>query len=76
MLDELERGVLKALAAGRNVKPDLKSIAALKDQLANLVTAIATGGMRSSPARGRKLAEVESELELLEAARPEPPVDR
>jgi site-specific DNA recombinase len=74
VLDEIERRVRKALAADRKVKPDLKRIADLRDQLDNLVSAVATGGMRSSPAIGRKLAEVESELERLESVRAEPTV--
>jgi site-specific DNA recombinase len=74
VLDEIERRVRKALAADRKVKPDLRRIADLKDQLDNLVSAIAMGGMRSSPAIGRKLAEVESELERLESVRAEPTV--
>jgi site-specific DNA recombinase len=74
VLDELERRVRKALAAGRKVKPDLKRIADLKGQLDNLVNAIAGGGMRTSAALGRKLTEVETELGLLEAVKPEPAV--
>ncbi len=68
VLDEIERRVRKALAAGRHAKTDPKRIADLRGQLDNLVAAIAAGGMRSSPALGRKLAEVEDELQRLEAA--------
>ena len=70
VLDEIERRVRKALATGHQIKPDVKRIAALKGQLDNLVSAVAGGGMRSSPAIGRKRAEVEAELEQLETTRP------
>jgi hypothetical protein len=70
-LDALERQYRKALIASRQTKPDVGRIADLKGQIDNLVSAIASGGMRSSPAIGRKLAEVEAELERLDAIRPE-----
>ena len=46
----------------------------LRTQVENLVNAIAGGGMRSSAALGRKLAEVEDELTRLEAAPATPAV--
>jgi hypothetical protein len=71
-LDEIERRVRKVLAACRKAKPDNRArIADLKGQLENLVNAIATRGMRSSPSIGRRLAEVEDELARLETVRPE-----
>ena len=71
VLDEMERRVREVLTAVRRGKPDLKRIAELKEQLENLVSAVATGGMRSSPSIGRRIAEVEGELERLETvARP------
>ena len=72
VLDEMERRVREALTTERCGKPDLKRIADLKGQLENLVCAVAAGGMRSSPAIGRKIAEVESELEHLETVRRPP----
>jgi site-specific DNA recombinase len=69
MLDEVERRLRKVLAAGRKAKPDNRArMVDLRAQVENLVNAIAAGGMRTSAALGRKLAEVEDDLGRLEAA--------
>lgn len=60
---EVERRVRGALADRRRKKPDTKRIALLHGQVENLVTAIANGGLRASPALGRRLREVEQELD-------------
>ena len=70
VLAEIERKVRKAITAGATVKPDLKRVADLKVQVDNIVSAISSGGMRSSPALGRKLSELEAEIERMEAVRP------
>jgi hypothetical protein len=71
VLEEIERRVRKALTARRRVRPAATRIADLKRQLENLI-AIANQGLRSSPSIGRKLAEVEAELEQLESVRSQP----
>ena len=70
---EIERRARKILASHRNRKPDAQRIAELKEQLDNLVSAVAAGGLRQSPAIGRKLAEVEAELGQLQAVRQDTP---
>jgi site-specific DNA recombinase len=74
VVDAMERGVREALAAARCVKPNLKRITELKEQLENLVCAVAAGAMRSSPSIARKITEVETELAQLEALRRVPAV--
>ncbi len=60
----IERRIRQVLATSRKSRPDTRArVADLRAQVANLAMAIAQGGMRSSPALGRKLAEVKDELE-------------
>ncbi len=75
ILDEIERRVREALAADRSVKPDLERIAHLKEQLENLVCAVAD--RRACAPRPPLVANslrLRSELERLEAVRRPPAI--
>ena len=70
LLATIERHLRTILAERRKQRPNDVRVAALEAQLDNLIDAVAAGGMRSSPGIGRRLAEVEAELDRLKA---EPP---
>lgn len=60
---EFRRRVTKRIAEqNRQPAPDAKRIAELETQVSNLVDAISSGGLMSSPAIGARLAAAEAEL--------------
>lgn len=69
VLAEFKKRVMKRLAEEQRAPlVDRKRISELKDQVANLAEAIATGALKSSPALAGRLAAAEEELERLRAA--------
>jgi hypothetical protein len=69
VLAEFKRRVTKRLAEEQRAPAvDHKRIAELEDQVTNLVEAIATGALKSSPALAGRLAAAEGELERRRAA--------
>jgi hypothetical protein len=71
------RGAPPAAQYGQAEKPDPTWIAQLQGEIGNLVEAIATGALRSSPALAARLEAAESELARLKTAPPDGvPVER
>lgn len=68
VVEEFERRVRKALAARASAPRDTKRADILRHEIDNLVQAIAQGGLKNSPALGRRLRELEDELAGLQAA--------
>ena len=62
---EIERQVRKAFATSRVRNTDGERVAMLTAEIENLVAAIASGGLRTSPALGRRLRDAETELQTL-----------
>ncbi len=65
-LEEFRRRIVKRLAdQNRQKAPDAKRLAELETQVGNLVDAISSGALKSSPALAARLAAAEAELEGL-----------